>query len=91
MTGVSEMRTKEDKENNLIDIIQELKKVVGAHSYDGDASLQVLLPTVDGRMLRIGITDEDVADLPGEIWFDYYPGLNSEIQTRLYRNRSSLD
>lgn len=53
--------------------IAELKKVVGARSYDGDFSLQVLLPTKDGRSLRIGLTDIDVGT--GDIWFDYYKGL----------------
>ena len=52
-----------------IQLIQELKKVQGALSYDGDASCQVLLPIKDNKYLRIGVTDEDVAEVQG-IWFD---------------------
>jgi hypothetical protein len=60
------------------DLIQELKKVKGAISYDGDCSVQVLLPTTDNKYLRVGVTDDDVAEKPG-IWFDYYEGLNGEL------------
>lgn len=64
---------------NKVELIQELKKVKGSLSYDGDASVQVLLPT-DKGYLRVGMTDDDVAAHPGEIWFDYYEGLNNEIK-----------
>lgn len=63
--------------NNPHELIQELKKVIGAIKYDGDASIQVLLPTKDGRMVRVGITDDGVGS--GKIWFDYYPGFFGEI------------
>lgn len=52
-----------------IQLIQELKQVQGALSYDGDASCQVLLPIKDNKYLRIGVTDDDVAEVQG-IWFD---------------------
>ena len=61
-----------------ISLIEELKKVKGAVSYDGDCSTQVLLPTTDNKYLRVGITDDDVAETPG-IWFDYHEGLNNEL------------
>lgn len=61
-----------------VSLIEELKKVVGALPYDGDASCQVLLPTKSGKHLRVGITDEDVGT--GKIWFDYYEGFNGEIR-----------
>lgn len=63
--------------NNPIELINNLKKVKGAISYDGDASIQVLLPTIDNKYLRVGVTDNDVGS--GKLWFDYYEGFNSEI------------
>ena len=63
-----------------IELIEELKKVNGALPYDGDASVQVLLPTIDGRILRVGVTDNDVSEAPDKVWFDYYKGLNEEIK-----------
>lgn len=65
---------------NIIDLIRELKKVTNALSYDGDASIQVLLPTIEGKYLRIGVTDDDIAKHSGKIWFDYYEGFNNEIK-----------
>lgn len=65
-----------------IELIEELKKVKGALSYDGNASVQVLLPTNDGKRLRVGYTDEDVAKHPGKIWFDYYEGLFGEVNSK---------
>lgn len=53
-----------------IALVQILKRVKGAVSYDGDASVQVLLPTEGGQYIRIGVTDEDVAAKPG-LWFEY--------------------
>jgi len=58
-------------------LIRALKKVKGAIPYDGDASVQVLLPQKDGGTLRVGVTDDDVSD--GELWFDNYRGLFGEI------------
>jgi len=49
-------------------LIDALKQVIGAKSFD--TSVQVLLPTKDGRLLRVGITDDDGAAALG-IWFDY--------------------
>ena len=57
-------------------LIYELKKVPWAVSFDGDASCQVLFPMVknsEGRILRVGITDEDVGT--GQLWWDYYGGI----------------
>lgn len=65
---------------DIIALIRELKKVTNALSYDGDASIQVLLPTTEGKYLRIGVTDDDVAEHPNKIWFDYYEGFNNEIK-----------
>ena len=62
-----------------IQLIEELKKITGALSYDGDASCQVLLPTKDGKYLRVGVTDDDVVEKPG-IWFDYYKVLDNELK-----------
>ena len=72
--------SKNTEKTNLIELIQELKKVKGALPYDGDASTQVLLPTINDKYLRVGITDDDIAEQPREIWFDYYEGLNNEIK-----------
>lgn len=71
---------------NIISLIRELKKIPSSLSYDGDASIQVLLPTIEGKYLRIGVTDDDVAEHPGKIWFDYYEGFNNEIKNlnRIY-------
>lgn len=59
--------------HDSIQLIRELKKIPGALSYDGDVSTQVLLPTVEGKYLRVGITDADIDT--GKLWFDYYEGL----------------
>jgi len=65
-------------EINAIEFIEELKQIKGAIQYDGDASVQVLLPQKDGRTLRVGVTDDDVSD--GKLWWDHYKGLFGEIQ-----------
>jgi len=54
--------------------VDELKKLPGAVQYDGDASVQVAFLLANGKVLRIGITDEDVAARPG-LWCDNFPGL----------------
>lgn len=73
-------------DTDMIALIQELKKVTNALDYSGDASTQVLLPTTEGKYLRVGVTDDDVAEHPGKIWFDYYEGFNNEIKNlnRIY-------
>jgi hypothetical protein len=63
-------------------LIQLLKQVPGAVSYDGDVSTQVVLYLKDGSHIRIGITDNDVAETPG-LWFDRYEGFNNELNGRL--------
>lgn len=58
-------------------LIEELKKVRGALSYDSDSTAQVLLPTKD-EYLRVGVSDYE--DKEGDfVWFDYCNGLNNEI------------
>ncbi len=53
-------------------LIEELKEVKGAINYDGDASVQVLLPLNNGKFLRIGMTDDDVAEHPHSLWADNF-------------------
>lgn len=55
--------------------IRALEQVPGALNYDGDASMQVLLPLNGGGYLRIGIADHDVAETPGAFFVDRYEGL----------------
>lgn len=54
--------------------VNELKKLTGAISYDGDYSCQVMFKLANGDNLRIGCTDE----VPG-IWCDQYGSRN--VQT----------
>ena len=57
-------------------LIALLKKVKGAVPYDGNASVQVMLPLKDeDKFIRIGITDPDLSDPPHAIWADDYQGL----------------
>lgn len=55
-----------------------LKKLDGAIEYDGNASVQVVFKLTNGKTLRIGITDEDVAIDHSStlgLWCDQYEGL----------------
>ena len=74
-----------DNESDAMNLIHALKNVTGAQSYDGDASIQVLLPLVGGGFIRIGITDVDLTDNIPIIWADRYQGLpivgNTNLQT----------
>lgn len=54
-----------------VNFVESLKKLEGAISYDGNASTQVLFYLANGRVLRIGVTDEDVGDRAG-LWADQY-------------------
>ena len=56
------------------DFIEELKKLDGAIDYDGDCSTQVIFKLTNGKTLRIGMTDDDVAKRIG-FWCDQYEGL----------------
>lgn len=56
--------------SNGIDLIQQLKKLDGAISYDGDASVQVIFQLKSGKTLRFGVTDDDVTENPGVMWID---------------------
>ncbi len=62
-----------------LEFIRKLKELPGAISYDGDASVQVAFKLAGGEVLRIGLTDEDVADAPG-LWADNYRGLFGELE-----------
>lgn len=62
-----------------VEFISRLKKLPGAISYDGDASVQVAFKLSNGKVLRIGVTDEDIAESPG-LWADNYPGLFGELE-----------
>ena len=54
-----------------MDLIYELKKLDVARSHDGECSLQVGFELQDGRFLRFGVTDDDVAgDSVGKMWVD---------------------
>ena len=59
----------------IFDLIRVLKQVEGALNYDGDASIQVLLPLKGGGCIRIGSTDNDLTDTPDSVWVDRYDGL----------------
>lgn len=61
------------------DLISRLKRLAGAISYDGECSSQVVFKLANGKTLRIGITDTDVAETPG-IWCDQYEGLFKEFK-----------
>ena len=56
------------------EFIAELKKLDGAIDYDGDCSCQVIFRLANGKTLRIGITDDDVAARLG-LTCDQYEGL----------------
>lgn len=62
-------------------LIDALKKLDGAFSYDGDASNQVVFKLKNGKILRIGCTDSDVGS--GNLWIDQYNGLNDELKRSL--------
>lgn len=66
-------------EDQCVSFIRRLQEIPGAIHYDGDASVQVVFQLANGKVLRIGFTDEDVADQPGLIWADTYEGLFKEL------------
>jgi hypothetical protein len=66
-------------DEKALELIMLLKKVPGAVSYDGDASVQVAFHLNNGEILRIGITDNDVSEGRG-LWFDDYKGLNNDLK-----------
>lgn len=55
----------------LIDLLRGME---GGMDYSGDASSQVIFKLANGRTLRFGVTDDDVAEHPG-LWIDQYGGL----------------
>ncbi len=77
----------ETSEKDAIDLISSLMKVTGALDYSGDASIQVLLPLASGGYLRIGVTDDDVANKISDeynvLWADRYEGLPIVGETNL--------
>ncbi len=66
-------------DSQAVDLILLLQKIPGAIDYSGECSIQVVIPLKNGEWLRIGITDDDVADTKG-LWFDQYEGLNKELK-----------
>lgn len=64
---------------DAVAFIEALKGIDGALSYDGDCSVQVVFQLKNGKVLRFGITDEDVARGQG-LWFDQFPGLFGELK-----------
>lgn len=59
---------------NEVQFVMWLSKQPGWFDYSGDASTQAAHLLPDGTMLRIGITDDDVAEQSG-LWMDIYKGL----------------
>lgn len=60
-----------------LELIQTLKKIDGAISYDSDTSLQVLLPIpTEKKLLRIGLGGDNDSDL----WWDYYGDYDPETK-----------
>lgn len=64
-----------DCSESAYDLLRALRGVQGSLDYDGDASLQVLLPLEGGGYLRVGITDADLKNDQLSIWADRYGGL----------------
>lgn len=52
-----------------IDLINKLAKVPGACTFLGECSTQVSFRLKNGKVLRFGVTDDDVAEKQG-LWFD---------------------
>lgn len=71
--------------DNNLELIRLLKRVIGSSNHDGDCSAQVLLPLMNGRFLRVGITDPDVAECEG-LWFDI-TDLHPRDAEEMRRNR----
>lgn len=65
----------DDVQYNLYNLISHLKKIKGAINYDGECSVQVVIPLVDGTHIRVGITDCDITENGDQLWFDFYEGL----------------
>lgn len=63
----------------LIDLLRGME---GGMDYSGDASSQVIFKLANGRTLRFGVTDDDVAEHPG-LWIDQYGGLTG-AETRFF-------
>lgn len=66
---------KADKE---IELIHRLKSIEGAKCNDGEASVQVFIPLKNGTYLRLGVTDDDVAEEEG-LWFDIWKKENDRL------------
>lgn len=78
-------RYNREDEKSIVDLVDYLKQVEGAISYDSDSCCQVLLPLKGGGHLRIGVSDHKEALFPFSIWADRYQGLpiqgNLNLQT----------
>ena len=68
-----------DNIKNEVDLIFNLLKIKGAENCSGDASFQVILPLKDDTFMRIGITDEDVAETQG-LWIDYWEIIDDKLK-----------
>lgn len=62
-----------------VDLIINLLKIKGAENCSGEASLQVMLPLKDDTFMRIGVTDEDVAETQG-LWVDYWEKIDGKLK-----------
>ncbi len=60
--------------NEAVHLICMLQQIEGAIDYSGECSVQVVIPLKNGKHLRLGVTDSDVAATQG-LWFDQYEGL----------------
>ena len=61
-------------EKKAVELIQWLQQQPGWIDYSGDCSIQAAFPLPDGNLLRVGLTDLDVAAKDG-LWIDIYEGL----------------
>lgn len=74
----------ETNETDLrLSLISLLNKTVNSTSFYGECSVQSHLNLKDGRILRIGFTDDDVAEHPGKIWFDIYDPKTGKYEKHL--------
>lgn len=62
--------------DEVLKLLTLLRKLPGATDFSGDCSVQTLIPLdTPGKYIRIGITDNDVSEVPDALWFEEYPQL----------------
>jgi hypothetical protein len=66
-------------------IVDYLLTLDGAMPYHGDASWQVIFKLANGKTLRLGVTDDDVAQVKG-LWIDQYEGL-TKSEVKFFKNK----